>query len=73
MIDKATPARGTEQRLSPITMIAKCAICSLVIIKIPADGLERSYPWYHPKTGRVLCFVGIHPSEKHVDRMSINL
>jgi hypothetical protein len=73
MIDKATPARGTEQWMSPVTMIANCMICNRLIIRIPADGMEPSYPWYHPRTGRVLCFVGIHPSETLVDRMSINL
>lgn len=69
MINKATPVLATVQRISSLTMIAKCLICDDDLV-----GTSQIFPnWYHFRTGRGLCFVGIHPSENLIDQFVNNL
>jgi hypothetical protein len=70
MSNKATPVPGTEQPISPLTMIAKC-YCGYDLVRIPIELVQHPnglQPWYHIETARVLCNVGIFPSEKPVDQ-----
>lgn len=76
MIKRATPIPGTEEYISPLTMIARCEACGDDLVRIPIElardpGLPP--PWYHFTTGRGLCNVGVHPSQEPVDQLASNL
>jgi hypothetical protein len=75
MINRATPVPGTEQLISSLTIIAKC-FCGSDLVRLPTLGpIDEVTPafWYHFKTGRGLCNVGIHPSQIPVDHLTANL
>lgn len=72
-MDRATPAPGTQLQISPITMIATCEICDADLVRVPAQDMHSAYPWYHIRTGRILCRVGIYPSQVPVAQIASNL
>ena len=67
---KAAPIPSTVHWISSWTMIARCLNCGGDLVQNP-EPVTTS--WYHYRTGRALCFVGIHPSEKLVDQFVNNL
>jgi hypothetical protein len=75
MINRAVPVPGTEERICSGTVIAKC-FCGYDLVRIPIELVRdpgQPAPWYHIKTGRGLCNIGIYPGQVPVAAFVNNL
>ena len=69
MISIAFPAPGTERQTGMI-WVAKCLHCDNDLV---LNYVTASPNWYHYRTGRGLCFVGVRPSQDLIAQFAINL